>query len=155
PLGADELAVLYDLARTRLAMSVCIAARQHAAAPDNDYLLISQAAIEATLERLATESPDLAHFRYRDACGYEAVPGARGIRRQLLASTAASVLDVAVASAPAVVLDITRGVPELPDGLSIGRYGEERPIYRGPQYKDPEGRSRTVHLGCDLFLPAG
>ena len=47
------------------------------------------------------------------------------------------------------------GVPELPDGLSIGRYGEERPIYRGPQYKDPEGRSRTVHLGCDLFLPAG
>jgi 4-aminobutyrate aminotransferase-like enzyme/Ser/Thr protein kinase RdoA (MazF antagonist) len=155
PLRPDELAVLYDLARTRLAMSVCIAARQHAAAPDNDYLLISQAAIEETLERLASESPDLAHFRYRDACGYEAVPGARAIRRQLLRSTAASVLDVDVATEPAVVLDITQGVPELPDGLAIGRYGEERPIYRGPQYKDPEGRSRTVHLGCDLFLPAG
>jgi 4-aminobutyrate aminotransferase-like enzyme/Ser/Thr protein kinase RdoA (MazF antagonist) len=155
PLAPGELAVLYDLARTRLAMSVCLAARQHAATPDNDYLLVSQDDVVAALERLAGESPDLAHFRYRDACGYEAVPGARAVRQRLLRLKAASVLDVDVATEPAVVLDITGGIPELPGGLAIGRYGEERPIYRGPQYKDQDGRSRTVHLGCDLFLPAG
>src|SRR3954469_6818666 len=117
PLRPDEVAALYDLARTRLAMSVCLAARQHAAAPGNDYLLVSQEGIVALLERLAAESPDLAHFRYRDACGYEAVPGARGVRARLLRSTAASVLDVDVAGAPAVVLDLTGEVPaELPDG---------------------------------------
>ena len=33
---------------------------------------------------------------------------------------------------------------EIPDGLSIGRYGEERAIYRGPQYRDAEGRPWPV-----------
>ena len=33
PLRADELAVLFDLMRTRLAMSVAMAARQYAAEP--------------------------------------------------------------------------------------------------------------------------
>ncbi len=60
-------------------MSVCLAARQHAAAPGNEYLLISQSAVVAALERLAGQSPDLAHFRFRDACGYEAVPQARAV----------------------------------------------------------------------------
>jgi 4-aminobutyrate aminotransferase-like enzyme/Ser/Thr protein kinase RdoA (MazF antagonist) len=154
PLRPDELALLYDLARTRLAMSVCLAARQHAAAPDNDYLLISQSAVEAVLERLAGESAELAHFRFRDACGYEAVPGARAVRQWLLRHTAASVLDVDVATEPAVVLDLSE-LAEIPEGLSIGRYGEERAIYRGPQYRDAEGRARTIHLGTDLFQPAG
>ncbi|MFL5581475.1 MAG: aminotransferase class III-fold pyridoxal phosphate-dependent enzyme, partial [Gemmatimonadaceae bacterium] len=83
PLRPDELAVLYDVARTRLAMSVCMAARQSADAPGNEYLLVSQAGVLAVLERLRNESPDLAHFRYRDACGYEACPAARAVRQRL------------------------------------------------------------------------
>ena len=81
PLRPEELALLYDLARTRLAMSMCIAARQYAAAPDNEYLLISQDHVVAALERLAGESGELAHYRFRDACGYEAVPHARAVRQ--------------------------------------------------------------------------
>jgi 4-aminobutyrate aminotransferase-like enzyme/Ser/Thr protein kinase RdoA (MazF antagonist) len=155
PLRPEELALLYDLARTRLAMSVCIAARQYAAAPENEYLLISQAAVEAVLERLAGESAELAHFRFRDACGYEAVPHARAVRRWLLRHRAASVLDVDVATEPAVILDFHDGMDEVPEGLTIGRYGEERTIYKGPQFQGAGGRARTVHIATDLFLPAG
>ncbi len=85
PLRADELAVLYDLMRTRLAVSVCMAAWQHANDPGNDYLLISQERVVALLERLSGEDPGLAHFRFRDACGYEANPGARAVRERLMA----------------------------------------------------------------------
>lgn len=81
PLSAAELAALYDLMRTRLAVSVCMAAWQHARDPGNDYLLVSQDAIAALLERLAGESPALAHHRFRDACGYEASPTARRVRQ--------------------------------------------------------------------------
>ena len=45
--------MLYPLMRARLEMSVAMAARQHAAAPDNDYLLISQAGVREVLDRLA------------------------------------------------------------------------------------------------------
>jgi 4-aminobutyrate aminotransferase-like enzyme/Ser/Thr protein kinase RdoA (MazF antagonist) len=85
PLRADELAVLYELMRTRLAVSVCMAAWQHANDPGNDYLLISQERVVALLERLRGEDPELAHFRFRDACGYEANPRARAVRERLMA----------------------------------------------------------------------
>ena len=52
PLDPRELALLPDLIRTRLAMSVAMAARQHTEQPDNDYLLISQVGIAALLDRL-------------------------------------------------------------------------------------------------------
>jgi 4-aminobutyrate aminotransferase-like enzyme/Ser/Thr protein kinase RdoA (MazF antagonist) len=84
PLRADELAVLYDLMRTRLAVSVCMAAWQHSRDPDNDYLLVSQDGVVELLERLREEDPDLAHFRFRDACGYEANPRARAVREHLM-----------------------------------------------------------------------
>ena len=54
-----------------------MAALQHAAAPENDYLLISQAGVTELLARLDGEDAQLAHFRFRDACGYEASPKAR------------------------------------------------------------------------------
>jgi 4-aminobutyrate aminotransferase-like enzyme/Ser/Thr protein kinase RdoA (MazF antagonist) len=85
PLRADELAVLYDLMRTRLAVSVCMAAWQHSRDPDNEYLLVSQDGVVALLERLREEDPELAHFRFRDACGYEANPRARAVRAHLMA----------------------------------------------------------------------
>src|SRR4051812_48724521 len=90
PLRADELAALYELMRTRLAVSVCMAAWQHANDPGNDYLLISQERVVALLERLRGEDPSVAHFRFRDACGYEAVPGARLVRQRLMSDPPAA-----------------------------------------------------------------
>ena len=47
-----EQEMLWPLVRLRLAMSVCIAAHQLRQQPENEYLRISQRAIEATLPRL-------------------------------------------------------------------------------------------------------
>ena len=38
--------------------------------------------------------------------------------------------------------------------LGIGRYGEDRKIYQSPLYTS-NGEARSVHLGLDLFVPAG
>lgn len=51
-LNKDELKALWPLVRLRLCMSVCIAAHQQAAQPENEYLGISQRLIEETLPRL-------------------------------------------------------------------------------------------------------
>jgi len=51
-LRDEELEMLWPLVRLRLAMSVCIAAYQLRQQPENEYLRVSQRAIEATLPRL-------------------------------------------------------------------------------------------------------
>jgi 4-aminobutyrate aminotransferase-like enzyme/Ser/Thr protein kinase RdoA (MazF antagonist) len=78
-LSDRELALLFDLVLTRLAMSIVIAAWQHSEAPGNDYLLISQEGVWDLLRRLASENRHLAHFTLRDACGREPNPEARRI----------------------------------------------------------------------------
>lgn len=50
----EEREALWPLVRLRLAMSVCIAAHQMRQQPDNEYLGISQKAIEKTLPRIFT-----------------------------------------------------------------------------------------------------
>ena len=52
PLIDEERAILWKLVRLRLAMSVCLAAYQQRQRPENEYLQISQRAIETTLPRL-------------------------------------------------------------------------------------------------------
>jgi Ser/Thr protein kinase RdoA (MazF antagonist) len=51
----EEREVLWPLVRLRLAMSVCIAAYQIKREPGNEYLRISQKAIEKTLPRIFTD----------------------------------------------------------------------------------------------------
>ncbi|PWT95216.1 MAG: hypothetical protein C5B55_01595 [Blastocatellia bacterium] len=53
PLTEDEFSVLFDLMLLRLSMSVCHAAHQQKAQPQNEYLNISQAAIRKKLPELA------------------------------------------------------------------------------------------------------
>lgn len=52
PLTDDERAALFPLVRLRLAMSVCIAARQTGERPGDDYLAVSQEPIRRTLPAL-------------------------------------------------------------------------------------------------------
>ena len=152
PLRPDELAALFPLIVGRLELSVAMAARQSAAAPENEYLLISQSGIAPVLARLREEDPQLAHFRFRDACGYEASPNARRIRQRLALSTPHPVMDGDLAHAP--VLDLSAGMPPV-DGLAIGRYDEQRSIYTAPEFETPDGRWRTRHMAVDIFAPGG
>ncbi len=57
-LREDERELLWPLVRLRLAMSSCLAAYQLKQQPDNDYLRISQKAIERTLPRIARNETD-------------------------------------------------------------------------------------------------
>src|SRR3954451_1480374 len=129
-----------------------MAAKQSAEQPDNDYLLISQAGIQRVLEQLRHEDARLAHFRFRDACGYEASPNARRIRNLLALSDPHPVMDGDLANAP--VLDLSAAMPPV-DGLAIGRYDEQRSIYVAPEFQTPDGRWRTRHMAVDIFGPAG
>jgi Ser/Thr protein kinase RdoA (MazF antagonist) len=51
----EEREALWPLVRLRLAMSVCLAAHQIRQQPENEYLRISQKAIEKTLPRISTD----------------------------------------------------------------------------------------------------
>jgi Ser/Thr protein kinase RdoA (MazF antagonist) len=55
PLPDEERRALWPLVRLRLAMSVCLARQQLRQQPDNEYLRISQSAIEETLPRIYTD----------------------------------------------------------------------------------------------------
>ncbi|HET6211917.1 MAG TPA: aminotransferase class III-fold pyridoxal phosphate-dependent enzyme, partial [Micromonosporaceae bacterium] len=160
PLAPAELAVLFDLIRARLALSACHAVRQHRDRPDNDYLLVSQDGVRALLRILAGDSAELAHLRFRAACGYDAVPAAHAVRAYLLGPDAAigPVCPTPLAGAP--VLDWSRGATGAgdppPTRPAIGRYLEDRAVYAGDAFAtgDPDQR-RSLHLGVDIFLPAG
>ena len=179
PLDAVELELLFDLVRTRLAVSACMAARQSRADPDNEYLLVSQHAVPRALARLAAENRHLAHFGLRDACGLEPSPTAFAVRSflQRRDPEPAPVVDAPLDTA--VVLDwstaneevtrlarageiaaLTTLVEEELDAVGatvgIGRYLEARGVYAGAAFEAADADDqRTVHVGIDLFLPAG
>ncbi len=177
PLRPEELEMLFDLIRLRLAMSVVMAAWQSANDPENEYLLVSQDGVARTLELLRAESRDLAHFRFRDACGWDAVPWSRHVRQFFESGRArpAPVLPVDVAGGDAVVLDLGAGgfdpldpaelaaacadieerIERAGVEFAIGLYREDRTIYRAPQFDLGDGRRRSLHMALDVWLAAG
>jgi len=168
-LRPDELALLGGLIQVRLVMSVLNAAEQSAADPGNDYLLISQGVVPRTLAQLRAEDGRLTWFRFRDACGYDPNPVGQEIRQHLATvARRAQVIPMPERAERLGIVDwsATGSDPTTTDGLRalaeahgfevlLGRYGEERSIYADAAF-DPHGASaRTVHLGLDLFAPAG
>src|SRR4029079_9068302 len=101
-LHPEELALLGDLIRTRLAVSIAMAALQRAEQPDNEYLLISQQGVGALLERLGAEPPELELLRLRDARAYEALATAHAVRAHLRVAGAGRVCGPPLAGAPVI-----------------------------------------------------
>ncbi len=171
PLSPAELEVLFDLVCLRVATSVVMAHRQLAADPDNEYLSISQDYFRSLLPALTASSDRLAHYRLRNACGYEAHPDSRHVR-QWLATTAANISDVVMppfAQANKIWLDWSVNNKNLARSweaieaemhaagaeVAIGHYCEDRNVYESDFFVDEGKESRTVHLAVDLFAPAG
>jgi 4-aminobutyrate aminotransferase-like enzyme/Ser/Thr protein kinase RdoA (MazF antagonist) len=183
PLTEPEIALLFPLIRTRLAVSVVNSACRAAGEPDDPYLAVSEAPAWEAIERLANVHPRLAHYTFRAACGLPAVPHSAAVVEWLrtLPGGAAPVLDVDLRTTPSLVFDLSVGSQLLGAdpaalesaaltetlwretkvagvGVGVGRYDEARPIYTTDAFASgerPTDEHRTVHLGIDLFVPPG
>lgn len=178
PLREDDIAVLFDLALLRLCMSVAMASAQMPARPGDAYLGISQQPILRTLPRLAGVPRVFAEAALREACGFDPLPAAARVSAWLASCDAAPILDVEPGRM--TVLDLSVGSPLIagdPAGnaeralttriervmgergaaVGAGRYGEPRLLYSTPLFAsaDEDAERRTIHLGIDLFAPAG
>lgn len=182
PLEAEEIALLYHLIAARLVISVTNAAINKKAEPDNTYLLISERPAWKLLEKWRDIPPALAHYTFRQACGWEACPQARLFHQW--ADTIEElpfVLGIEPEQEVIVPLNLSVGSPSLGNNhhfdridrfdrhirrmledaeatLGIGGYGEVRPFYTTDAYQvsgnnGPEWRS--VHLGLDVWGAAG
>ena len=84
---------------------------------------------------------------------------AAAVRQHLAASTPSPVLGRPLAELDRQVMDWSMPDPppvQVRDGMVfIGRYLEERSVYHTAAYETPSGERRTIHLGVDLFVPAG
>jgi 4-aminobutyrate aminotransferase-like enzyme/Ser/Thr protein kinase RdoA (MazF antagonist) len=181
-LDDAEIAALYALACMRLALSACIAVEQRLARPENEYLGVSQQAIRRTLPRLVSLPYALAVGVARAAAGREPVAHSARVRTWLMANqrTFASVLPMDLRREPSVVLDLGVGSPLVSGNaadnteprltaridrimregnvrVAVGRYDEPRLLYTAPFFAGTTDGSerRTVHIGLDLFAPAG
>ena len=182
PLQSDELDLLFDLTAMRLVTSVTLSASRRERVKDNAYLNISEAPAWAALARLRAMDPALATGLLRRACGFEAASGAQrvvawleGNRRSL-----ASVLDQAPARLRKAIVPFgdpahpiaQASAARQPDraetmwreiaakggiDLGIGPWCEDRPVYSSDAFRSvfAPGLRRSLHLGLDLFAPAG
>ena len=178
PLQAAELAVLYDLIVARLCSSVLVSAFRSTIEPDNAYLQISEAPAWDLLETLADIHPRFACYTFREACGLDPDPKAAHIVTWLKTQRAgrAAITQPDLRHTDCVVLDLSVGSPRTggpdsapdapsvelshfpapsPSRVAIGRYNEARLFYTGDQFVTRSGERRTVHLGIDIFCPAG
>jgi 4-aminobutyrate aminotransferase-like enzyme/Ser/Thr protein kinase RdoA (MazF antagonist) len=173
PLTDDELRIVYDLAATRLAMSVAISSHRQREFPDNEYLTISQQPALRLLRRLMGMRPEFLHFAARDAAGLEPVPQHDHIVEWLKSTdcTPASVLPIDLRRAGRVVISLADGAPatRFPGPVEswewmraqmdaegaqvvVGRYDEDRSCYQGEQFHTDAPEPRSVHTGIDLFI---
>ena len=182
PLHDEEFAVIVDLVRARLAISVTMSAARRAGAADDPYLFVSERPAWDLLRKLSLVDGRIATGILRKACGLEAAPGARRIRdwlaanRQSLAALmsphparqAKFVLNLgslheplAAASAAQDQAGADRAYAALVEkhgfSLGLGPWGERRIIYTAPFFESvlAKGTRRNVHLGLDIFAPAG
>ena len=166
-----------------LCVSVVNSAARSGRGETDPYVTISEAHAWEALERLATVPSRLGHYALRAACGLPAVPHAPRVRDWLSRAprSSMSVLGMDPTATSTLVLDLSFGstllgadpthvevesLTTLVTGameaagatVGIGRYDEARPIYTAPLFAggdSPLDERRTVHMGIDLFAPAG
>lgn len=184
PLEEPELSALFGLVLLRLAQSACIAAHQRRQRPGDAYLDVSQEPIRRALPRLAKIPFGLAEAVFRDACGLEPVASSARVQRWLADRTtsfAPVIADVDLREESTLVLDLSVASPLVSgaDGIvttaeltsrvfsamedagvrvATGRYDEPRLLYAADFFSRPDApgvERRTIHIGLDLFAPAG
>jgi len=176
PVSEAEVEVVFSLVASRLIVSVCMSAYQQIKEPENEYLAVSAQAGWDSLAALRTIHPRLAHYRLRAALGWEPVPGSIEVAEWISnnTDTFAQVVLGPDPDALPVVFDFSVASLEFDpealcvpgvaakeiwrrtgDAVSYGRWNEPRLAYTGDAYATLSGERRTIHIGVDLFRPAG
>ncbi|MCP4600014.1 MAG: aminotransferase class III-fold pyridoxal phosphate-dependent enzyme [Proteobacteria bacterium] len=183
PLTQQELAVLFDLIRMRLCVSVCHSAHQFKLQPDNEYLRISERPAWALLKQMDCIHPRFAEYIFRDACGFSPTPQSTGIVKWLKNrfDEFGPIVDADLREQKPLVFDLSVGSPlisgtsnatdfaafegqvfeQMRDAdvsVGIGRYNEARLFYTTEEFKsqsDEMPERRTIHLGIDIFIKSG
>ncbi|HNR07442.1 MAG TPA: aminotransferase class III-fold pyridoxal phosphate-dependent enzyme [Saprospiraceae bacterium] len=180
PLEEAELEVLYAQITARLMISLTVSAINRQDHPENQYLQVTDRDAWSLLEAWLNVHPRFAGYSFRAACEKKPVPGMDRWIQKIGASRFHPVLDHFMDHDP-YLFDFGVGSTELGNfsvftddlrldkqvrriledhGTSrgIGRYKEIRPFYTSEAFRR-EGNEgpdwRTVHLGLDLFAPAG
>ena len=183
PLSEAEISAIFPLVCMRMCLSLAIGAHQVSLQPENLYLDVSTVSMQRAVNKLAGIGNSFAEGVFRNACGLEASAHASRVRAFLHRNTAnfASVLPVDARRDPVHVLALSiespliNGNAALNDethlsqrvfaeiharnaDMGIGRYDEARLLYTAPFFALSEHElepRRTIHIGLDLFLPAG
>ncbi len=175
PLSPREIDMIWPLLRLRLAVSVVNSTMMAREKPHDPYVLISQGPAWAFLESQKV-NPDLIAPRLRVACGFGVNDSTQSIMKWLDENRGcfARVLGRALNTLPRASLSVADStLPQNPfdltpeeaatlgiecPGFYLGYYAEPRLIYTDKAfYKGPFKASnrRTVHIGVDIFAPAG
>ena len=178
PLTGTQTDLLWILVQTRLAVSVVNSALIQETRPDDPYVVVSEAPAWRLLEHAARASKSAMDARLRLACGLPVSEGAarvaawlsrsRGsfapVTRTDLSAALVGSLAARESLVPRDPFHLTSeeavgiGAEFGPESAWIGRYGEPRLINTSTDFRAGPHRGsdrRTVHLGVDLFLPAG
>lgn len=178
PLQVEELEILFDLIKTRLAVSIAISSKRQKESPNDDYITISQEPAKQALVQLNKISEQFALCVFREACGYEIHKGHESIIRFLNNEVpfeiikqleTRCVLDLSVDSkmlganpknleCDSLTHIIDEHLRTKGASMAIGRYTEARMIYQGELFGSsnyPASKRRKIHMGLDVFCAAG
>ncbi|HEX4932204.1 MAG TPA: phosphotransferase, partial [Gemmatimonadaceae bacterium] len=178
PLTSAQLDLIWPLLLMRLAVSVTNSALMQRERPGDPYVVISEQPAWRFLEQARGIAEGQMRARLRVACGMQASDGASRVRTWLDAQRGAfaPVLGLDLATIPTGSLAIrtslvprdammlaeaearTLGAAAGVGATWVGSYGEPRAVYTAPAFKKGGhaiADRRSVHLGVDVFLPAG
>ena len=177
-LTEPELNLLVPLLRMRLAVSVVSSTLSAREKPNDPYVVVSQAPAWRLLESAVFNTHVLQTLRL--SCGYGVVASAESVNAFLdkkrgsfqhilghpITDTCVVPLSVAGSTVPQNPFNMTHAeASELGEhcalnshSIALGLYGEPRLIYTDVAFSSGQykaGPRRTVHLGLDVFAPAG
>ncbi len=174
----DELELLFDLIKLRLAVSIAISSKRQIEDPTNTYITISQEPAKRALIKLHAISKDFALCYFKETCNYPIFNGIETIFSHLKNAPQSAfikeietecVLDLSVGSSMLGAHPKNLSTAQLDKciqsqmtlsgaKMSIGRYAEARMIYQGKLFGPNEyqaSKRRKIHMGLDVFCEAG
>lgn len=182
-LEENEIQLLYGQVLARWVVSVAHSTMRKDLKDANPYLSVSESGAWKMIAHWLEIHPGFAETCFRHACGWEPSKHNTGIVSFLKThrNTFFPIYGSAIRDDRVTVFDWSIDSPELGNfdqfhdvkqatyqvfnrmanentEIGIGRYDEPRPVYSTDEYAK-QGNSglewRTVHLGIDLFMPAG